>query len=241
MRTAVTDVQRDQRDRRDRPAAAQRIRSHEESKPVVLKMGQGEGTIKFYLDLANDIEQAPSIGPRTAQRLQAIGIRTVADFLSAEPAATAARLKRRSVDASLIRDWQQQAALVCRIPWLRGHDAQILVACGVTDPEALAKLDAATFWKIVQPFAESIEGKRILRSSKAPDLDEVTHWIQWASRARTLRGLRPAARRFRSPAASGRRRGERGSTAIQRLFGMLLTTVAVQMFLTGIQQFFALK
>ena len=39
----------------------------------------------------------------------------------------------------------------------------------------------------------------------------------------------------------GRILGERGSTAIQRLFGMLLTTVAVQMFLTGIQQFFALK
>ncbi len=33
--------------------------------------------------------------------------------------------------------------------------------------------------------------------------------------------------------------GKRGSIAIQRLFGMLLTTVAVQMFLTGIRQFFA--
>lgn len=33
--------------------------------------------------------------------------------------------------------------------------------------------------------------------------------------------------------------GERGTSAMQRLFGMLLTTVAVQMFLTGIQQFFS--
>jgi multiple antibiotic resistance protein len=37
----------------------------------------------------------------------------------------------------------------------------------------------------------------------------------------------------------GRILGKRGGTAIQRLFGMLLTTVAVQMFLTGIRQFFS--
>jgi len=122
-----------------------------------------------------------------AERLEAIGIRTVADFLNADPAATAARLNRKSIDADVIRTWQQQAALVCRIPWLRGHDAQILVACGVTDPETLAKQNAATFWKVVQPFAESAEGKRILRTSKAPDLEEVTQWIQWAAQARTLR------------------------------------------------------
>jgi len=34
--------------------------------------------------------------------------------------------------------------------------------------------------------------------------------------------------------------GERGLTAIERLMGMVLTTMAVQMFLTGIQQFFRL-
>jgi multiple antibiotic resistance protein len=32
--------------------------------------------------------------------------------------------------------------------------------------------------------------------------------------------------------------GERGLTAIERLMGMILTTMAVQMFLTGIEQFF---
>jgi MarC family membrane protein len=40
--------------------------------------------------------------------------------------------------------------------------------------------------------------------------------------------------------AVGQILGERGTTAIQRLCGMLLTTIAVQMFLTGVRQFFAL-
>jgi multiple antibiotic resistance protein len=35
--------------------------------------------------------------------------------------------------------------------------------------------------------------------------------------------------------------GERGLTAVERLMGMLLTTMAVQMFLTGIQMFFQIK
>ncbi len=35
--------------------------------------------------------------------------------------------------------------------------------------------------------------------------------------------------------------GERGLVAVERLMGMILTTMAVQMFLTGIQQFFNLK
>lgn len=170
-----------------RPAVAERAAGREAPQPVVLKMETGAAPKRFYLDLSNTIEQAPSIGPRMAERLEAVGIRTVADLLNADPAATAARLKRRGVDADAIRTWQQQAALVCRVPWLRGHDAQILVACGVTDPETLAKQDAATFWKTVQPLAESAEGKRILRTSKAPNVEEVTNWIQWAAQARSLR------------------------------------------------------
>ncbi len=35
--------------------------------------------------------------------------------------------------------------------------------------------------------------------------------------------------------------GDRGLTAIERLMGMILTTMAVQMFLTGIQEFFHLQ
>jgi small neutral amino acid transporter SnatA (MarC family) len=33
--------------------------------------------------------------------------------------------------------------------------------------------------------------------------------------------------------------GERGLLAVQRLMGMLLTTIAVQMFLTGVRDFLA--
>jgi len=176
----------DREDRR-RPVSAARPRSSAETPPVVLKLEADQPPLRFYLELTDPIEQAPSIGPRTAERLTAIGLGTVADLVQADPAAAAARLKRRSVDAQVIRIWQQQAVLVCRVPWLRGHDAQILVACGVTDPEVLAKLEPATLWQTVGPFVQTDEAQRMLRSSKTPDLAEVTQWIQWAGRARTLR------------------------------------------------------
>jgi len=157
------------------------------SGPVVLKMDQGKEDWKFHLGTADPIEDAPSIGPRTAERFGTVGIKTVADFLQADPEATAKRLDYRRINADAIRRWQQQTALACRIPQMRGHDAQILVACGITDPEALAKMDAQALWEEVEPFVKTNEGKRIIRNGKAPDFEEVYSWIQWAGHARELR------------------------------------------------------
>ncbi|MCA9153103.1 MAG: DUF4332 domain-containing protein, partial [Planctomycetales bacterium] len=78
--------------------------------------------------------------------------------------------------------------LVCRVPNLRGHDAQILEACHVPTPEHLAKMDPKALFAEVKRFIESPEGKRVLRSAKAPDFEEVESWIRWARSARELRG-----------------------------------------------------
>jgi DNA repair exonuclease SbcCD ATPase subunit len=154
---------------------------------VVLKMEQSGETWRFYLNRADSIEAAPSIGPRMAERFEEIGIMTVADFLSADAETMAAQLDRSRVTAETVRAWQQQTTLACRIPWLRGHDAQILVACGIEDVESLAAMDADELWKTVRPFVATKQCKRIIRNGKAPDLEEVQDWIQWARNARLLR------------------------------------------------------
>jgi hypothetical protein len=154
---------------------------------VVLKMDRHTESLRFYLSTSDQIEQAPSIGPKTAERLQRIGIVTVADILRADPETTAQRLRNRHINPNTIRQWQQQATLVCRVPELRGHDAQILVACGIHDPERLAAIDATVLWRRVEPFTETAEGKRFIRSGKAPNLDEIRRWIKSAAHARPLR------------------------------------------------------
>ena len=97
---------------------------------------------RYYLEQTDAVEDAPSIGPKTASRLARIKIKTVQDLLDFDPDQAAEQLKARHITAEVIRDWQDQAKLVCRVPQLRGHDAQILVACGFRDPLEIATAPA---------------------------------------------------------------------------------------------------
>jgi hypothetical protein len=138
------------------------------------------------LDLSSPVVDAPSIGPRVAEKLETIGINTVEQFIVASAEMLASRLDTKRVDAATIRNWQDQARLVCRIPNLRGHDAQLLVACKVTSPEELARMSVSSLLAEVTTVAKSTEGQRMLRGSQAPDLAEVTDWIDWATNSRSL-------------------------------------------------------
>lgn len=121
-----------------------------------------------------------------AERLEAVGIHTVDELINADPDTVAAELDHRRIDADVILTWQQQATLVCRIPMLRGHDAQLLVAAEITTPEEVSEYEPGGLLSVVDPVARSNEGKRILRGSKRPDLDEVTDWISFAQQNREL-------------------------------------------------------
>jgi energy-coupling factor transporter ATP-binding protein EcfA2 len=141
---------------------------------------------RFYLDRSSAVVDAPSIGPRTAEHLEKAGIKTVHELLQADVEALAEKLKHARIRAEKIRQWQSQTELACRVPQLRGHDAQILVALEINTPEQLAHCDPSELWDQVRPFIDSKEGKRIIRNGKEPDLEEVSQWIEWATAARAL-------------------------------------------------------
>lgn len=162
-------------------------RTEQQAGVVKMKSRSESHGLRFYLESDDGVVDAPSIGPRTAERLEKVGVVTVSDFLAADVDEVASRLQNKRMSAKMLREWQQQTELVCRVPQLRGHDAQILVAVGVTEAEALAAMDAQELWSQVEPFVHSTAGKRIIRSSKAPDFQEVFHWIEWASQARALK------------------------------------------------------
>ncbi|MGE3778768.1 MAG: DUF4332 domain-containing protein, partial [Pirellulaceae bacterium] len=142
---------------------------------------------RFYLQPADSIEAAPSIGQAMARRLQAIGLLTVADLLQANPETVAPRLAHRRIERDTVQRWQWQSELVCCVPGLRGHDAQLLVAAGITSPAQLAAATAEDLLRRVQQVAGTVEGKRVLRGGQEPDLAEVMDWIHSAGEARTLR------------------------------------------------------
>lgn len=146
-----------------------------------------DGTARWYLELDMPVERAPSIGGKTAARFEKIGVRTVRDLLRADPQSAAQRMGVQHIDADLVRDWQAQASLCLRTPGLRGHDAQILVACGIRQPEDLASVDADDLLLQVDEFVETSEGQRVLRSGHKPDLDEIEQWIASARQARVIK------------------------------------------------------
>jgi hypothetical protein len=151
---------------------------------------------RFYLELESDVVEAPAIGSKTARRLRKIGITTVSDLLAADCEQAAERIGAGYIDAQTFADWQAQARLVCCIPHLRGHDAQILVACDFRSPEDLAGIDADEVLPLIADFAESPAGERLLRElGKNPDLAEVRRWLQWAAKPRELTPRRADASR----------------------------------------------
>jgi predicted flap endonuclease-1-like 5' DNA nuclease len=142
--------------------------------------------LKFHLDLADHVEAGPSIGPKTAERFEKIGIVTVTEFLKQTAESMATKINYKRITADLIRNWQHQARLVCRIPNLRGHDSQLLVACGITEPEELSTMQPQNLYEIIGPFSDTKEGMKIIRNGKKPDLAEITDWISWAEQTRSL-------------------------------------------------------
>ena len=181
-------------ERRERPARSEK-RSSEPRVPVRTRTAKvrtsevssnADEKMKFYLNPADPIVDAPSIGPKTAERFHAVGINTVAEFLACDPVTTADEIGYRRITAEIITEWQIQARLACQIPNLRGHDAQILAACEVTTARDLSRADSSTLFNRVKRFVSTTEGKRILRNGKKPDQNEVSDWIRWSQDSRTV-------------------------------------------------------
>jgi predicted flap endonuclease-1-like 5' DNA nuclease len=139
------------------------------------------------LTMEAPVEDAPSIGAKTASRLSAVGIRTVKDLLEISPDGAAAQIKVKHINASLIRDWQSQAELACTIANLTSAGAQLLVATGVRDADDLAGADGDTLFAMIEEYAETGEGQRILREGAPPTRDDVERWIKAAKESTAKR------------------------------------------------------
>lgn len=150
------------------------------------KTGEKKKRLRFYLEVTSEIEAAPSIGAKRAEQLTRLGVATVSQLLEADPEEVAAGLDDNRVDAATIVAWQHQAGLMCRVPGLRGHDAQVLVGCGFTTPEDIASMKPAELLEFVEPFCDTSEGQRFLRGNSRPDLAEVGQWIEGARQRRSL-------------------------------------------------------
>ncbi len=140
-------------------------------------------TPRFTLAESDDLERAPSIGPKLAERLALGGIVSVKDFLDAEPDAVVSLLGGGRFDAETVERWKTEARLVLRVPGLRGTHAQLLAGAGYDTPETLAEADPVALSAAVLAYATTPAGARILRNGDTPDIEAVTRWVHGAQQA----------------------------------------------------------
>jgi hypothetical protein len=135
------------------------------------------------LTLKSPLASLPSVAPKQVAALEAAGLLTLGDLIAADADDLASRLHPLA-SAADVTTWQDEAALCCDVPDLAPAEARLLIACGVTGPRDLAALSPIELWELVVPVAESPDGRRLLGSGTAPDLDAVTRWIEAARRPR---------------------------------------------------------
>ncbi len=153
----------------------------------------GDRPKRFYLSLDDDIVRAPSIGPRTAERLATARLVTVRDLLECDPEQVARAVGSRYVTAARVEDWQDQARLVCIIPWLRGTHAQLLVGGGYRSLDQIVPAAASNVQEAIAAFAATREGISCLRSGPPPDRDRVARWLDHARLAEPDRAMSESA------------------------------------------------
>jgi len=133
--------------------------------------------------MTDPVQKAPSIGKKTAARLNKVGIETVEDLLIMDAHEIADALKHSQIDAEQVQDWQDQAMLMLTVPGLRVHDAQILVGAGVRSAEALAEASVRDLMRAAMGFLGNPKTDRLIRAADQPDDAEVSHWIELARAA----------------------------------------------------------
>ncbi len=165
--------------RRTEPVHVSQPRPSPPSRPSVERATEN----RIYLTESDDLEAAPSIGPKTADRFSAIGVHTVAEFLKQDPEELADRLDDPHFDAETLLEWQDQAKLVMAVPGLRGTHAQLLVGAGYRTAEAVAEADPLALSANVLKFVTTSAGKRVLREGRPPDIEKIKNWVDIAKQA----------------------------------------------------------
>ncbi|CAA2138355.1 DUF4332 domain-containing protein [Hyphomicrobium sp. ghe19] len=162
---------------------AETMTAHQKPAPATRQWEERAIQAKTYLMPDDDLEAAPSIGPKTADRIAAIGVYSVGDFLAQDPEALAELLNDPHVDAETLLDWQDQARLVMAVPGLRGTHAQLLVGAGYRTAQAVAEADPVALSANVLRFVTTSAGKRVLREGRPPDIEKIKGWVAVAKQA----------------------------------------------------------
>jgi hypothetical protein len=128
------------------------------------------------LELDDPIVDAPAIGPKTAARLESIGIGTVRRLLAVDSEALSSKLKASWITPQTIEQWKVQARLVHEIAGLTAAGSGLLFLAGVTNVEEFLRQSIDELHQMVVEASQTSEGQRVLREKSPPSKDILNKW-----------------------------------------------------------------
>jgi predicted flap endonuclease-1-like 5' DNA nuclease len=132
------------------------------------------------LELDSPIVEAPAIGPKTAARLQAVGVTTVRQLLASDSEQLAQLLKASWINPQKIDQWKGQSRLAIEIAGLSSAGSGLLFLSGVTTSEELLSRSVDELHQMVVQAARTAQGQRVLRDKPPPSRDLINQWRQRA-------------------------------------------------------------
>ncbi len=168
----------------------------------------------FALGLEDPIERFRVFGDDTAQVFNAIGIRTIGEFLDAEAEALSTAMDRTGISHPIVELWQIHVAMLVYVPNLTLDGAQLLTGAGIENIDQLASSDAEHLYRSICEYLDSPRGVRHRSQRAGIDVGQVQTWIADARRERDRWHSSRYAHRSqkRTRHQDGPRRSSRGGT-----------------------------
>lgn len=131
---------------------------------------------KPQLSSKNSIEDVRGIGESTGKELRAIGITTVDDLVTADPALIAAKT---GISEKTVEKLQGRAQLAM-IPGIKDKDLLLLEEAGVTNRKELATQDPFELGKKISLIVKAYVAEGKMTADDKPTIEAIDSWIRFA-------------------------------------------------------------
>lgn len=122
------------------------------------------------------LEAVDGVKPQLAQGLKNMGITTVGQFLTVDPATIAEKTMEFPENVTNL----QAKAQLLMVPGIDANDAELLVKVGIVSRKELSNQDPVQLCRAIASIANTYVMQRKMSSGQVPTIDDVWSWIKLA-------------------------------------------------------------
>ena len=119
-------------------------------------------------------EDIKGIGPSLGKELRGLGINSVGDFLTADPAVIGEKTR---VSQEMAENLQSMGQLMM-VPGVDANDAEMLLEAGIKSRKELADYDLIQLCKKVGAIAKVSVDQGKITKEESPSIEEISSWIR---------------------------------------------------------------